>query len=178
LSGKTFEPTLLALIKDIEPVFPEMERRIIAVSEMEVQRDNIPTFPIAMFALQDINFAHDAKSNKSPDLVETFVGEFWFRSNKILNSKSKETPFWAYYDYDPLLQKFVDFILQWESPRGYPVQLVKMDLESSDLAVMLSFTLRHTYTFCKLEQQPEGIVKTVENIRIKTECVDCNEGAL
>jgi hypothetical protein len=145
--------TILDLADKLRDLLPEFKRRIIAVSEMEVNRSNVPSFPIGMLALQDINYVHFRETNKPTEIQETIVVEFWFASNKITQG-DKESPFWSYYDYDPLQDRFVDFILDYRSPRGWPVQLMRMDLESSEIATMLTFVLQHRYDHCKAPQEP------------------------
>lgn len=162
--------TIIALSKDLLPILPEMEGRIIAVSEMEVTRTNTPTFPIAMIGLQEITFEHDEKSNKLPMLTEVIVAEFWFKSRKVKFSNNTETPFWSYYDYDPLLRKLVSFLLGWKSPKGYKLRVVRMDLESSELAVQVSFTLRHRFDFCPIEDDEGEEARVIPNISLKTQC--------
>jgi hypothetical protein len=180
LSGEELErqlsPTILALAEDLLPILPELERRIIAVSEMEVTRTNTPTFPIGMLALQEITFSHNEKTNKVPQVTEVIVGEFWFKSNKLKTSVHTETPFWSYYNYDPLLAKLVTFIMGWISPKGYKLKIVRMDLESDELAVQVSFTFSHTYDFCPLYEDEEDSVRILPHVRVEIECDQHTKG--
>lgn len=170
MSGKGKSPTIEALVADITPFLEEFEGRVMSVSEMEVTRTNTPKFPVAMFALQDITFNHAEKGNKPPEAVETIIGEFWFSSRKKVVTKNKEEPFWDFYNYEPLLQAVVDFIMGWRSPRNSRLKMVRMDLESDELAVMISFTFTHTYDLCPTPEDPLGEAKIVSRISIPTGC--------
>lgn len=158
------------MVADITPYLPEFQKRVMSVSEMEVTRTNTPSFPIAMFALQNIDFIHSERTNKAPVANEIIIAEFWFQSRKKVLTAGKETPFWEFYNYEPLMQVMVDFVTNWKSPRNYKLKLVRMDLESSELAVMVSFTLHHSYDLCPTPEEELGVTQLVANICIPTEC--------
>jgi len=155
---------------------PELDGRVIAVSEMEVNRANMPTLPICMTALRDVTFRHAEQTNQDPWIVEQIVTEFWFESNRIKNSKSQETPFWAYYDYDKLLFKIVKFVLGWTSPKGYKFKITRMDIESSDLAVHVAFEFFHQYRFCDVFPDEPEELRLVQSVCMKTGCEDTKIG--
>jgi hypothetical protein len=163
--------TLLDMRDQLEPLFPELEGRLIAVSEMEVNRSNVPKMPIGMIVLTDATFQQNEKTNKPPVVSENIVVEFWFKNNKIRRTDKSETEFWAFYDYDGLLERFLNWLYQYRSPRNYRVQPIKMDLESNELAVMLTFTLKHTYDFCPIGEEPSA-VRLVHEINVKCGCED------
>ena len=177
MSGNEFntEPnvksTVLALAEELREVLPEFNGRIIAVSEMEVNRSNVPTLPIGMVALQDIVPRHSEKTNRPPTMVEQIVAEFWFKSNKVLSKdRGKESPFWEFYDYMPLLFKVTNFIVQWQTPQGYKLKFTRMDLESSELAVHVSFTFFHEWEFCLAQDDLGEPMKIVSNVSAKLTC--------
>lgn len=171
MSGEERKPTIVQMVDDFNTVLVDFQGRVVSVSEMEVTRTNTPTFPVAMFALQDITFVHSERTNKPPAAVETIIAEFWFQSRKRVNVGGKaETPFWEFYNYEPLLQTVVDFVTNWKSPRGYRLKLVRMDLESTELAVMVSFTFNHIYDICPTPEEELGETRLVGNVCIPTGC--------
>jgi hypothetical protein len=169
LSGSD-EATIEALAAKLREVFPELGGRCTPVSEMEVTRTNTPTFPVAMVALQDVVFNHSERSNKPPTSTETIIVEFWFGSRKKVKEGNKETPFWQFYNYEPLMQKMADLCMNWKTPRNYRLRMVRMDLESDELAVMVSFTLNHIYDICLTPEEALGPTRLVSNVCIPTGC--------
>lgn len=176
MSGNENEPvlnsTILALVERLTVALPELDGRCIAVSEMEVNRSNVPTLPIGMVALVDVTARQDEKTNRTPNIVEQIVAEFWFKSNKIKTDKNTETPFWAYYDYDPLLHKVVSAIFDWTTPKGYKLKFTRMDLESDEMAVHITFEFFHDYRFCLFTDDEGEELQIVPHIHPKMGCED------
>lgn len=139
---------------------------------MEVNRSNLPTLPIAMTALVDVTFRHAEQTNKPPVVVEQMVTEFWFKSNKVKFSNNKESPFWAYYDFDPLLRKFVTLAMNFRPPKGNKFKVTRMDLESDEMAVHITFEFFHQYDFCALVDDFGEPVRIVDHSCAKTGCED------
>jgi hypothetical protein len=180
LSGNEFKipnlkSTIIALAEELREVLPELNGRIIPVSEMEVNRSNVPTLPIGMVALADIVPRHSEKTNRPPTMVEQIIVEFWFKSIKVTSSdRTKESPFWEFYDYEVILYKVTNFILQWTTPKGFKLKFTRMDLESTELAIHLSFTFFHEYEFCIAENEDEEPVRIVSSISAKLNC-ECQQ---
>lgn len=176
MSGKENKPALSPTILGLADLFrenmKEMEQRVIAVSEMEVNRTNLPTLPIAMVALVDVTFRHAEKTNSMPHVVEQIVAEFWFKNNKIRTTKNEESPFWAYYDYDPLLHKVVSLILDWTTPKGFKLKVTRMDLESTEAAVHITFEFFHDYEFCPSYDEFGEQMTITPHITAKVKCED------
>jgi hypothetical protein len=176
LSGDEFKQpnigsTVLGLAELLRERLPELGDRMIAVSEMEVNRSNVPTMPIGMVALVDVTFRHAEKTNTAPWVVEQIIAEFWFKSNKVTSrDKTKESPFWAFYDYDPLLLKVVSAVLGWTTPKGYKLKITRMDLESDELAVHITFEFFHEYIFCPPVDEVGEPLRIIQHVRTKTEC--------
>lgn len=172
--------TLPALAKEIDRFFPEIEGRVFPVSEAEVTKENIPTMPLCMLALNLNPFNMAANSNKEIDYTEDFVVEFWFETNKYKRANNTISPFWAYYDFDPLRDKMITLMKYWKSPRDFKCAIKSMEIDSSELAVMVVFRIVHEVCWCEnpaLTEQYTGQpadgyligrdVKVVDKVEIK-----------
>jgi len=142
--------TLPALAKEIARFFPEIEGRVFPVSEAEVTKENIPTMPLCMLALNVNPFNMSANSNKDIDFTEDFVVEFWFKTRKYNRADNTQSPFWAYYDFNPLRDKMITLIKYWKSPSGFKCAIKSMEIDSSELAVMVVFRITHEVCWCEI----------------------------
>lgn len=149
---------MLDLAASMDKAFPEFDGRIVPVSEVEVDKSNVPQLPIVFLALVTSPIDHVERGNKPPTITENFVVEFWFPSNKYLRKDGTESPFWAYYDYEGLRDKFIAFTMNYRSPRKALLKFTAMEIESTPLAVMISFTLRHQFDWCA----PDEILKELD----------------
>lgn len=162
--------TIFELAEELKKVFPDMTgTRFIPVSEIEVNRSNVPTMPLGLVALKEVDITMPLGSNKAPEITENLIIEMWFESNKLVRTNKTETNFWAAYDYDPLLQKFIDWCMDFKTTKGGRIRPSKMDIDSSEVALMISFTVKHTYEFCR--SQEDGVpVRISHSVVVKTEC--------
>lgn len=179
--------TPIALAKAINKAFPEYGDRILPVSEADINKTNVPkTFPIGFVALLRAPMTHSEKSNKDPSITEEIVVEFWFKSNKYVYDNKTESPFWAFYDYSKLRDKFIAFALNWKSPEGYRLKLINMEVDSTELAVMISFRVDHIFDWCPpqeileeldLYDRGEARLEFLAKMKSDTECCvpDCLE---
>lgn len=184
---KVQEPLLLAFSKYINQHFPELGGRVLPVSEAEINKTNVPTMPLCMLALTVAPLDYSVKSTNEISITDDFVVEFWFETNKVKRTDDSESPFWAFYNYEPLRNKFIAITTRWKSPAGFKVRIVSMEVETSDLAVMVTFRCQHVFDWCEPEEltiyldgEPSVIGKTTK-IKysvcpmIETEC--CPEPA-
>lgn len=146
------KPLLLDFAEYLNPYFPELGGRILPVSEAEVTKTNVPTMPLCMLALTVAPFDHNPKGNGDIDITEDFIVEFWFATNKIKRTDQSESPFWAFYNYVPLRDKFIACTRRYKSPDDYKIKIVSMDISSSDLAVMVTFRCQHEFCWCEPEE--------------------------
>ena len=162
--------TIFEMAEELKKVYPEaVKTRFIPVSEIEVNRSNVPTMPLGIVALKDIDIVMPLGSNKSPEITENIIVEIWFKSQKLQRTDKTETQFWAAYDYDDVMQKFIDWCMDFKTSKNGRIRATKMEIDSSEVALMISFTVKHTYEFCR--SQDDGVpVKINTSIRVKTEC--------
>jgi hypothetical protein len=162
LSGAGNKSTILALVNALAEAFPEFNRRVVAVSEAEVTADNVPNDPIIFVSLINAPVEADERTGRKMTITENILVEFWKKTEKITSQKTgRDTPFWAFYDYDDILERFFTMLEDFRSPRGNRVVPVQMDMEASNAALMLPFTLRHRFDFCAREKEDEGTAFTI-----------------
>jgi hypothetical protein len=142
--------TVLAICNGLLVAFPEYKNRVVAVSEVEVKEDNIPSEPIIFVATTNVVFTGGGvRSNSEMFATERLIVEFWDKTAQVKNRHGKDTPFWAFYDYDDILVRMGIFSNEFRSPRGNRVSLQQMDIDSSKAALMLAFSLEHTFKVCR-----------------------------
>lgn len=146
------KPMLIALAEELNKYFPELSGRVLPVSEAEINKTNVPTMPLCMLALTVMPLTYSVQTQSAVSMNEDFVVEFWFETNKIIRSNNTESPFWAFYNYEPLRDKFLAVVRRWKSPAGFKVRVVSMEIETSDLAVMVTFRCQHVFDWCEPEE--------------------------
>jgi hypothetical protein len=138
------------MAKAIVSWFPELEGRALPVSEESVTKENIPTLPVCTVALfRETGNNTVASQDLKPE--EEFFVSFWFKPVRYQRADGSDTPFWAYYDYDTLRDRFVSHLQDWVSPRGEKIQYMELTVQSDHLAVIVTFRLRHKFNFCPID---------------------------
>lgn len=160
--------TILALADAIRQTFPELGGRVIAVSEADVTRENVPTLPLAMVALQRETAVDNVKSNTAIEIVEDILLEVWQRPEKYRREDGGQSPFWAFYDYNRLRDSLLILLRTWRSPAGYRVEYVGMETDATDFAVILTFQLRHAFKWCAdPTETPDPLACTTTDFRVE-----------
>lgn len=157
----TNRSTIPALVEAIKTWFPEMEGRVVAVSEAEVTPENMPALPLAMVALQKITGTQNARSNARPMLTEDILVQFWLKPERERLAKGSLAPFWTYYDYDAILDRLLLGTTIWVGPRGTGLGFNSMDIEADEFAVTITFRLTHETRWCppdEADARPEDLL--------------------
>lgn len=144
--------TLLPKIAaDVAKWFPELEGRALAVTDADqLTRENTPKLPLVMVALAREQSDQPINAAKSLiNLRDEFIIEFWLEPNRYKRSNGTESPFWSYFDYqsirDRLLIGFTDGYL---GPDGERISYRYLAQESSNFAIVLTFTFTASYQWC------------------------------
>ena len=92
---------LPALAEQLKLWFPELAGRALAVSDVSVSKENVPTLPLVMCAF--------ARSTSEPranarhfEMIDAFIVEFWLEPQRYKRADGSETPFWSYYPYESI----------------------------------------------------------------------------
>lgn len=150
--------TLPALAAAMREELADITVRIIPVSDMQIDKDNLPSLPICFLAMTKTVPAKDRNTPRKPALEEHFVIEFWFPPERY-NSDGKELPIWAFYDYDTLQERVLTVTSNWISPRNSQVIWKSTTVDANQYAVATTFSFTHSFFHCDYEP-PEDCTKS------------------
>ena len=155
MEDRVNKATLPALAKDLSELFPELAGRVIAVSDVMVDPNNLPTLPVCMLALRK---AVPAKvtSPRRPTIEEHFVVEFWYAPQRYTRNGA-DTPYWAFYDYDTLQERVLTLTNDWISPRGSMLVFKGFTVDVNEYAVAICFQFVHTFYHCDYSPSQECV---------------------
>jgi hypothetical protein len=140
---------LPALAEQIALWFPELNGRALAVSEVSITKENVPTLPLAMVAFIRSTANPPSHSNAEMfEVVDTFIVDFWLEPARYKKANGTETPFWSYYDYEAIRDTLLSNMVRWETPGGERLAYRGLTIEAEPLAVTLTFTFMATFRWC------------------------------
>lgn len=155
---------LPALAEAIAEWFPELGGRSLAVSEVTVSKENIPTLPLVMVAY--VRGTGDQTTNTQQSIFnmeDAFVVEFWLEPARYKKKDGGETPFWSYYDYEAIRDTLLENMARWEAPHGERPAYRGLNIEADPLAVTLTFAFVAAMRWCPSKQvKPDGIIKDIK----------------
>jgi len=140
---------LPALAEQLALWFPEVGGRALAVSEVSITKENVPTLPIVMTAF--IRGTADPPSRSNSDMfeiVDTFIVDFWLEPARYKKTNGTETPFWSYYDYEAIRNTLLANITRWATPGGERIAFRELTIEAEPFAVTLTFRFTATHRWC------------------------------
>lgn len=155
------EPVAVAMATAIATWFPELQGRAVAVSEAEVTKENVPGFPLVMIAFIRDNPKDAFKTNAAIEMADEFVISWLEQPVKYKRADDKESPFWAFFDYEPIRRKLIARLKKWQSPVGGRFEYRGSDVTSSPTDIDISFRFTLHYLLCEdeeTEEQSEGPV--------------------
>lgn len=147
------EQLLPNIARNVALWFPELAGRSLAVSEADITEQNMPTLPLCMVALANVDaekWVWQSAASRT-ELADNFMVEFWLESVKLRKADGSETPFWAFYNYEDFRDRLLTEIVRYVGPRGQRVEFLKMTVESLPYAVILSFQFRSHLKWCANE---------------------------
>ena len=126
-----------------------MNGRALAVSEVSITKENVPTLPLAMVAFIRSTANPPSHSNAEMfEVVDTFIVDFWLEPARYKKANGTETPFWSYYDYEAIRDTLLSNMVRWETPGGERLAYRGLTIEAEPLAVTLTFTFMATFRWC------------------------------
>ena len=140
---------LPALAEAIAVWFPELGGRALAVSDITVTKENIPTLPLCLVAFTR-SLANPPTRNSYEEIhvQDAFIVEFWLEPMRYKRTDSSETPFWTYYPYDTIRDKLLTNITQWQSPGKERIAYRTLTISADAMAVMLTFGFTANFEWC------------------------------
>jgi hypothetical protein len=142
---KPFLPPLAAVLKEW---FPEVGPRSVAVSEVDINKQNVPTLPLVMTAF--LRSTANPPTNGRNDqfrITDAFCIEFWLKPIRYKNDKG-ETPFWSYYPYEDIRDTLLTNLARWEAPNNERIVYRGLSVEAEEIAITLTFQFTATYDWC------------------------------
>jgi len=144
------EPTLPALAKAIATNFPELTNRVVAVTEVEAfnQTSDSVKLPLAIVALLSEKGTQRADGGGNVNVEDDIIVQFMFTPEKYTNAEDRDTPFFAFYDYEALRDKLLSLTSFWRSPRNGGLSYQSLELETDESAVYVTFRFKLTEKLC------------------------------
>jgi hypothetical protein len=140
---------LPSLAEQLALWFPELSGRALAVSEVSITKDNVPTLPLAMVAfIRSVANPPSHSNAEMFEIVDTFIVDFWLEPARYKKANGTETPFWSYYDYEAIRDTLLSNMVRWETPGGERIAFRGLTIEAEPLAVTLTFTFMATFRWC------------------------------
>lgn len=154
-----FLPTLAEALAEW---FPELGGRALAVSEVTVSKENIPTLPLAMVAFVRGTGDQTSSNRYIFNMEDAFVIEFWLEPARYKKKDGSMTPFWSYYDYEAIRDNLLAHLAAWDYPGSERIVYRGLNIEADALAVTLTFAFVANFRWChKPLVKPMGVVKDV-----------------
>jgi len=148
---------LPALAEQLALWFPELNGRALAVSEVSITKDNVPTLPLALVAFTRSTADPPARSNHEMfEIGDAFIVDFWLEPARYKKVNGTETPFWSYYDYEAIRDTLLANIARWDAPGGELIAYRGLTIEAEQLAVTLTFTFAATFRWCAPKRTDRG----------------------
>lgn len=150
----THEPTLPAFARAIAEHFPELNGRAFAAAEVDPFNDqtNKPTLPVAVVGLAVEN-GTQSQNGGNVNLSDEILVQFIFNPVRYTNSEGRDTPFWAFYDYEVVRDQLLTLTRNWRSPRNAGLAYRQLDVTADDFAVYLTFRFALTEKWCPPDEQ-------------------------
>lgn len=144
---------LPALAEHIAKSFPELNGRAVAVSEVEVKKDAVPTLPVCMLALEHESGGGKQITNQL-SLTETFIIDFWLKP-KTIDAYGQSIAFYAFYDYETIRNRLIEALNKFEYEGIGTLYYVKLEPDVTSFAARLKFTFERQALWCRPPVTPE-----------------------
>jgi hypothetical protein len=129
--------------------FPELKGRALAVSEATITKENMPTLPTCIVALMRADIDHVWQNSRgSIKIADDFIAEFMLETVRYKRADGSETPFWAFYDYEALRNKFFAHLGMYSGPSRERIEIISMEVDSDQYSINISFRLKARVIWC------------------------------
>jgi len=158
---KRFLPAVAAAIADWfypmlhDPLDLNAPPRSVAVSDVDITMENIPTLPLVLVAFTNSTGEQLLRSSSEEfKLTDTFVVDFWLQPMRIKSKATgKDTPYWNYYPYEFIRNRLIKGFSKFKGPNGEHVAYRRLQVEADPLAARLTFTFVATFQWCMKDEQ-------------------------
>lgn len=142
---------LPALATAVSEWFPGLDGRAIAVSNIEITKENVPTLPLVLVAFARSESTQPARNHPSEFTVADFVVvDFWLEPDRIRRTDGSATPYWNYYDYEWIRDRLLTGLADWHGPGPRQERLAyrSLGIAADPFAVTLTFTFEVRFQWC------------------------------
>lgn len=115
-----------------------------------------------MVAIGNETSDHNQKSNRRPTISEEILLQFWLKPDRYRRSDGSESPFYAYIDTTSIRNKLLTHILDWIAPSGYKLRYRSMDIDASELAIVITFRFVHEFVWCESRETLDDCARSIE----------------
>lgn len=158
--------------------FPELKQRAFAVAEAAMTKENAVNLPLAFVALLGAVPQHTSNNVETPiDILEHICIEFWYEPKKYKNKDGGESPFYAYQDYTPVMDKLFTTLRNYLAPVGKSVVPTSMTTVSDEFAQVISFklTIKWRWYPCEDNDETDRRIKILFSVNPDIPCDPCEE---
>ena len=143
----------------VSELFPELNGRSIAVSEIEPFKDKreVPTLPIAVVALVNGTGVQDDHGGGRVTMTDSFVIEFIVHSERY-KTDGKVLPFYSFYNYEKVRNRLLSGLRSWTNDCNIGVSYKGIGVESDQFAVYITITVSMTFDWCDPEPQYPAMI--------------------
>lgn len=170
---------LVAVANVVAETFPELADRSLAVSEISVTKENVPTLPLALVAFVRSTAEPPRTSYaESFEITDAFIIEFWLEPARYRKANGTETPYWQYYPYQEMRDRLLNALVRWPTPNGERITYRGLNIEAEPLAVTLTFAFIATFRWCAEINDPGCRIEKgdiVRNICAPASCLPLPE---
>lgn len=152
----------------VSEVFPELNGRSIAVSEIEPFKDarEVPTLPIAVVALAPGGTGQqNTHGGGRIRMTDNFVIEFIVQSERY-KAKGKVLPFYSFYDYEAVRTRLLSGLRSWTNECNIGVAYRGIDVEANQFAVYITISVSMTFDWFDPEPQEPAMILGPETTNI------------
>ena len=155
----------------VKQAFPELGDRVMAVSEVEMNKERVPRLPACMVALRyEAPHGKGAINTASQnELCEYFLVDFWLEpvvydqdgkeiDREAAAGAAAETVYYAFYPYDTIRNRLLNAIAQLETDQKGRIYYEKLELSADKFAVSLTFSFSHRWFWCPDDPSPAELV--------------------
>lgn len=141
---------IIELANAVAQWFPDLEGRSIAASEIEPFNNitEVPTLPIAVSALLSETSDQTQNGASRVELTTEIMLVMMLKPVRYQRTDGAETPFYAFYNYEPIRDTLLENLKDWRTPRGGSVSFRQLDVQSNEFAVYVSFRLVAVEKWC------------------------------
>lgn len=133
----------------IREAFPELDKRAFAVSEASLTKENMPNLPLAFVSLGSIVGLNQSNNVQTPtDLEENISVEFWLASKSYKKSDGGVSPFYAFQDYKPTMDRLFNALTGFFTPQRKPVKFISFDMMSDEYFLAMCFKFSVVWRWC------------------------------